>query len=215
LSCRAPGAELDALVIRWSAGRVIHTLHDAAHAPESLHPGIDAAGGPAKPSRFAPIRDAKGRFVPYLYGGASLECAIFETVFPNVPIEAADKFVDLDNHGHRAHGVIEPLRELRLADLTTDGLHRLKVPKAELVTSAPIDDPATALWAQTLHRCRQEIDGVLWMSNRRDADQALMLFGDRTRGALRGTRIGGPLRTDDTLRQAVLALALRVGIDAS
>jgi hypothetical protein len=219
LSCRAPGAKLDALIEPWPAGRTIHILHDTAFAPESFNPGVDKAGKPHKPTRFAPIRDARGRVVPYLYGGSTLECAIFETVFHNVPIDAPDKSVDLDDYAQRAHGLIEPARELRLVDLTTDGLHRLKVPKAELIAGNPIDYPETARWAQALHQQYPEIDGLRWMSRQRDADQAIVLFGDRIAtaakgGALRGTRLSGPLRTDDTLRQAVLALALRVGIDA-
>lgn len=42
-----------------------------------------------------------------------------------------------------------------------------------------------------------------------------MLFGDRVKGVLAGTRIGGPLARNDGLRQAILAAGLRAGIDAS
>ena len=106
-----------------------------------------------------------------------------------------------------------PQRDLQLVNLTTDGLHRLKVPKAELVASAPIDYLDTARWAQALHWQYPAIDGLLWMSRQRDRDQALVLFGDRIGTALSATRMGGPLRTNEVLRQAVVALALRVGID--
>lgn len=41
----------------------------------------------------------------------------------------------------------------------------------------------------------------------------IVLFGDRAGTALSGTRLSGPLRIDDALRQAVIALALRVGIE--
>lgn len=46
--------------------------------------------------------------VPYLYGGATLECAIVETVFHEVPIDAADKFVDLDEFAQGGHGELVP-----------------------------------------------------------------------------------------------------------
>lgn len=206
MSCRAPVPPLDALIEPWPAGQEIHVIHDTAWAPESFNPGVDAAGRLRSPTRFAPIRDARGTVVPYLYGGSSLECAIFETVFHHVPIDAEDKFVDLDGFAQR---------ELRLVNLTTDGLHRLRVPKGELIASAPIDYPATARWAQALHHQYPDIDGLVWMSRQRDRDQALVLFGDRAGTALAGTRLGGPLRANDRLRQTVLALALRVGIDAA
>ena len=64
------------------------------------------------------------------------------------------------------------------------------------------------------HQC-PEVDGLFWMSRQRDRDQALVLFGDRAGSALTGARMGTALRGNDVLRQAILALALRVGIDAS
>lgn len=94
-------------------------------------------------------------------------------------------------------------------------LDPLKVPKAELIASAPIDYPGTARWAQALHQQCPDIDGMVWMSRQRDRDQALILFGDRVGTALTGTRMGAALRGDEVLRQAILALALRVGIDVS
>ena len=194
---------------------MIHVIHDVAFDPESFNPGVDAAGALRNPTRFAPIRDRKGRVVPYLYGGSSLDCAIFETVFHNVPIDAADKFVDLDDFANRAHGCLTPRRGLRLANLTTDGLHRLKLPKAELIASAPLDYLDTARWAEAIHHQYPDVDGLFWMSRQRDRDQALMLFGDRVGKALAGTRMGPALQSNDVLRQAILALALRVGIDAS
>jgi hypothetical protein len=214
LSCRPPGPPLDALIVEWPAKQPIHVLHDAAFAPAAFNPGVDAAGVLRNPTRFAPIRDAAGRVVPYLYGGSTLECAIFETVFHNVPIDARDKFVDLDSFGQRAHGRLTPTRALRLIDLTTDGLHRLRIPRGELIDSPATEYAVTASWAAALHHRHPKIDGLRWMSRQRDSDQALMLFGDRAARALRGRRLSGPLRSDEALRNAVLNLALLVGIEA-
>ena len=190
-------------------------IHDVAFEPESFNPGVDAAGTLRHPSRFAPIHDRAGRVVPYLYGGSSQDCAIFETVFHNVPIDAREKFIDLDDFADRAHGRIAPKRDLRLVTLTTDGLHRLRVPKLELIASSPIDYIETASWAQAIHQQCPDVDGLIWMSRQRDQDQALLLFGDRAATAFTGTRLGTALRGNDVLRQAILTLALRVGIEAA
>lgn len=213
MSCRAPLPPLDPLFDLWPAGRVIHVIHDTAFSPESFNPGVDGAGGLRKPTRFAPIRDRAGAVVPYLYGGSTLDCAIFETVFHEVPIDAADKFVDLVDFAQRGHGELVPSRDLKLVDLTSEGLHRLKVPKDELITSPARDYLLTARWAEALHRQCADADGLLWMSRQRDRDQALLLFGDRLTGVLSGARTGGPLVRNSTLRNAVLAVALRAGID--
>jgi hypothetical protein len=198
----------------WPAGRVIHVIHDTAFAPESFNPGVDGGGNLRKPTCFAPIRNVKAEVVPYLYGGSTLDCAIFETVFHDVPVDAPDKFVDLDGFAQRGHGELVPGRDLKLVDLTSEGLHRLKVPKEELITSPARDYLETALWAQALHQQFPDIDGLLWMSRQRDRDHALLLFGDRLHGVLRGTRLGGPLARNLILRDAIVTSALRAGIEA-
>lgn len=100
----------------------------------------------------------------------------------DLPCPAArDKFVDLDDSAHRSHGTLCPTRDLTLVDLSTDGLHRLRVPKAELIDSTPIDYPATAAWAQALHRQSPEIDGLVWMSRQQGRGRAVVLFGDWVR----------------------------------
>lgn len=216
MSCRAPPPlPLDPLFDRWPAGCVIHVIHDTAFAPESFNPGLDETGRLRKPTRFAPILDIAGQVVPYLYGGATLDCAIFETVFHEVPIDAADKFVDLDAFAQRGYGEVVPRRDLKLVDLTSEGLHRLKVPKEELITSPARDYPLTARWAEALHRQCADADGLLWMSRQHDRDHALLLFGDRLAGALSSSRVGGgPLATNAALRDAVLEAAARAGIEA-
>lgn len=215
MSCRAPAGALDPLIDVWPKGRPIHVIHDTAFAPHSFNPGVDAQGRPRKPTRFAPIVDTDGRTVPYLYGGQSLACAIFETVFHDVPIDAEDKYVDLDTFAQRGHGLLMPTRDLHLADLTTDGLHRLKVPKLELTASAARAYPQTGQWAQALHQQCPQLDGLVWMSRQRDRDLALVLFGDRAGDALTGERIGGPLARNAELREQILIVALRAGIEVS
>jgi hypothetical protein len=111
-----------------------------------------------------------------------------------------------------AHLEIRPRRELRMVNLTTVGMLRLRVTREELIGSAAIDYPATAKWAQAIHQQFPAVDGMFWVSRTFDAGQALILFGDSLGKGLDGTRVSGPLRSDDDLRQAILGLALRAGI---
>jgi hypothetical protein len=67
-----------------------------------------------------------------------------------------------------------------------------------------------------LHHHNPQIDGLVWMSRQRDRDRAMVLFGDRLDPTtLEGRSIGPALRHNDALRQVVLSLALRVGIEAA
>lgn len=84
----------------------------------------------------------------------------------------------------------------------------------KLITSPSRNYPLTARWAEALHHQCADADGLLWMSRQRDRDHALLLFGDRSAGVLSGSRVGAPLARNPTLRDAVLASALRAGIDA-
>ena len=215
MTCRTPVPPLSPLIESWPTEQLIQRLCRADRAPALFHPGLDGSGQGCKPSRFAPIRDKDGKVVPYLYGGSSLDCAIFETVFHEVPVEAPDKYVDLDAFASHAHVEIVARRDLRLVNLTTVGLHRLRVPKEELLESAALDYPATAKWAEAIHHQFPLVDGMFWMSRKFDSGQALVLFGDRLGDDLKGTCISGALRTDDKLRQAIVRLALRAGIEVS
>lgn len=212
MTCRSPVLPLDPLFDEWPVGEPIHTLYSTNYAPEHFNSGFNKSGNPGNPTRFAPIRDEQGRIVPYLYGGSSRDCAIFETVFHNVPIDAPCKFVDLDDFANRGYAKLIPQRTLHLVDLTTEGLHRLKVPKEELIISPSRDYPETARWAEAIHRQCQNVDGLIWMSRQRDRDRALVLFGDRVGNNLTGLPDGGALRNNERLRQAILKLALRSGI---
>jgi len=107
--CRPPTAPLDPSFDRWMLDKVIHVIHDTAFAPESFNPGVDETGKLRRPTRFAPICDARGRVVPYLYGGSTKDCAIFETIFHDVPFAAADKFVDLDAFAQRGQARSWPI----------------------------------------------------------------------------------------------------------
>ena len=214
MTCRIPIPPLDPLIDEWPAGKPIYRLYRVDYASEQFNPGLDDQGNQVKSTRFAPIRNEQGKIVPYIYGGSSLDCAIFETVFHDVPIDGLYKYVDLEYFSNYCHAILAPQRVLRLVDLTTDGLHRLKVPKEELITSPSRYYKETALWAQTLHWQGPDADGLMWMSRPRDRDQSLMLFGDRVKASdLKVSTKGGALQNNTPLQQVIIELALRVGID--
>jgi hypothetical protein len=58
-------------------------------------------------------------------------------------------------------------------------LHRLGISRAELIASESDQYPRTVLWAQALHTCRPDADGLVWVSRQHDTSLALVLFGDR------------------------------------
>ena len=102
-------------------------------------------------TRFSPFRDAKGHCVPSLYAGSTVESAIYETVFHDIPLSADRKTVPRDAVEKRNHSALLVRRDLRLASLR----------------------------AQAIHTQFDDVEGLVWTSNLCDPDSALLLFGDR------------------------------------
>ena len=113
-----------------------------------------------------------------IYGAASLEGAISETVFHDVPVRGT-KTVDASKFQHHLAVTVAPTRHLNLADLTGPALTRMGVSRAELIDSDSRGYGETAAWARAIHHHRAHFDGLLWISRQYDRVQTLMLFGDR------------------------------------
>lgn len=185
-------------------GTLIHRVHDRSLDGQAFNPGLGA------PTRFAPLRPPDGTVIPTLYAGSTLEAALFETLFHDIPPEAALKTVPRALVASRAHSVLAVRRPLRLAELRAPDLHRWGLPREGLVAAPPTDYAATAPWALAAHEAFPDLDGLIWTSNRCDPADALVLWGTRADGALSvAARREG---TDPALLAEVRAAAARAGI---
>ena len=160
-------------VLTLEAGELLHRVHDQALAGNDFNP---CQGGP---TRFAPVRDAAGHCIPSLYAGSTIDSAIYETVFHDVPPSAKRKTVPKSTVENRNHSTLLARRALRLASLRAPDLMRLGVGREALIGSLPTQYRRTALWAKAIHDQSGDVDGMIWTSNRCDPDAALLLFGDR------------------------------------
>ena len=164
-------------IVLLKAGEVLHRVHGRALAGNAFNPCL---GGR---TRFAPIRDAKGDCVPSLYAGSTVESAIYETVFHDIPLSANRKTVPRDAVEHRNHSTLLVRRDLRLVSLRAPDLLKWGVRRELLVGSLPTQYDRTALWAQAIHTQFDDADGLVWTSNLCDPDGAFLLFGDRVAAA--------------------------------
>ncbi len=151
----------------------LHRVHLRRFAGNAFNP---CRGGP---TRFAPIRDAAGQCVPSLYAGSTLDAAVFETIFHDVPATARLKTVPLHAVEERVHSVLETRRDIRLAALRAPDLLRWGVNRRDLIESEASSYAGTAAWAAAIHRCFPDIDGLVWTSRQCDPDSAYLFFGDR------------------------------------
>src|SRR4051794_23028310 len=130
-------------------------------------------------TRFAPLFQPGGACLPTLYAAASFECAVFESVFHDVPYTAAEKFVTLGRVTSRAISWLELGADLTLASLHEPDLNKIGLTRADLVDTPSSAYPDTARWAEAFHRAGPELAGLVWTSRRCDPGSGYVCFGGR------------------------------------
>lgn len=151
----------------WPSGKPIVRVHNVKFGATEFNPGFGEG-------RFHPLTDA----VPTLYGSNTLDGALSETVFHDVPISGVFKSIRQSKLVPMLATTISPLRDLTLIQLRGFGLKKLGVTRAQLIDSDADQYVATRQWASTLHHA-STADGLIWMSRQHDTSEALVLFGDR------------------------------------
>lgn len=198
----------DIVVYEWANDRPIYRLGKPEHSRGSIfHPGHNV-----NPTRFAPIVDSQGNPVPYLYGGGSLRCALFETVFHNVPFGMAQAYVSLLDWMPCAVWTLHLKENLRLVDLTSRGLRRIGVSPVELIYSLPEHYERTAAWAQALHQLDPSLDGLLWMSRHDSETPCVILYGEAAKAKIAWISLSQPLSLAPGLRDQIIKEGYNAGI---
>lgn len=131
-----------------------------------------------KSARFRPFTDAGG-IVPTMYGAVDFDGALSETVFHDLPRPAAGQVVTHAALYPLVRSRVLPTRDLKLVLLAGYGLDRLKVTREQLIMSTPAEYIKTARWGEALYNCREQPDGLLWVSRQYELSTAVMLFGGR------------------------------------
>ena len=176
MSVRRPEARLARHnVITLAAGTTLDRVHDRNCPANRFNPCEGA------PTRFAPVYDTLGNCIPSLYAAGTLEAAIFETMFHDIPVAARRKTVPRTLVQSRSHGRLEVLRKLRLVSLRAPDLRCWRISRDSLIASPPQFHEETARWAEAIHQQFSEAEGLLWTSSQCDPDAVYLFFGDRVR----------------------------------
>lgn len=180
-------AALDPLVEIWPRGRSLVRCHNLRFEPRDFNPGFGRG-------RFHPLLDSSGNPVPTLYAADRVEGALSETALHDIPVRGPLKVVLRERLKPLGLSTLAPRRDLVLLQLHGFGLRRLGVSREELIASDAGQYPMTTRWAQALHACRRDADGLVWVSRQHDRSLCVVLFGDRVLpGDLRVLRRPRPL----------------------
>ena len=139
-----PKGPLRATRIDWGKGKTIIRVHEDRFAANAFNPSQKGN------ARFSPIYSA-GQTVPTLYAGSSLDCALMETVFHDVPYKAGFKPLSKTRLVGRVYSILTLSHDLRLIELGTIALRKLGVPRNSLIDTTKFHYPRTRRWAEAFH----------------------------------------------------------------
>lgn len=180
-TCPSPpagGFAKDPLLHPWNPATPLSRCHPDVYGPTEFYAGRP---GGARFSAFTP--SGASQPLPVLYAAGTVDGALSETVLHEVPVRGPDKRINRSDADGLQISMIAATRELRLADLTSEGLSRLGVSRLELIESDRVSYPVTAEWARAIHGHHHSdgffFDGLTWVSRQHDTSLCVVLFGDR------------------------------------
>lgn len=166
-------------------------------------------------TRFAPIYNAAGDCIPTLYAGDSFRCAVYESIFHDVPYAAGDKFVRMSKVTALVTSWLATTVELKVAQLNEPDLNKLGLTRADLIATEADEYKVTARWAEAFYAADQDLSGLSWTSRRSDPDQAFLFFGNRLPAGAMVVQDRVELATAGSLVVEIATLGRRAGITLS
>jgi RES domain len=166
-------------------------------------------------ARFSPLADTAGAVIPTLYAGTTLDCALMETVFHDVPFVAGPKMWSKATHvAGKVWSQLTLSRGLALIDLSAVPLRKLGISRKDLIECDGSQYPETRAWALALHDQYPNAEGLTWTSRQADPARAIVLFEDNLKGSvLIPSGLPTPLLlSDGSARLEILMLAQQLGV---
>lgn len=210
MSIKSPTGKLEATILSWGKGETIFRVHPEIY--DSVQFNLSSTGD----ARFSPLVTAGGAVIPTLYAGTTLDCALMETVFHDVPFVTGLKNWSKATHvAGKVYSILVLDRNMALIDLSSIPLRKLGISRKELIESDNSHYAEARAWALALHDQYPNAEGLTWTSRQADPARSLVLFEDRLAGPA-FTVTGGPtplLQPDGSAIFDVLFLAQRLGVN--
>jgi hypothetical protein len=197
-------------ILAWGKGEKIYRAHPAVYGSTQFNP--TAAGN----ARFSPLVTPAGAVIPTIYAGTTLDCALMETVFHDVPFVAGLKNWSKATHvAGKVYSQIVLTRNLNLIDFSAIPLRKLGISRKDLIESDSSQYADTREWALAVHDQHPNAEGLTWTSRQADPARALVLFEDHLAGpAFNPVGSSTPLlQNDGSAILEVLLLAQRLGVN--
>jgi hypothetical protein len=203
-----PAGPLAAKLKLWGKGRTMHRVHESAYGADMFNPSADGN------ARFSPIHDPNGKIIPTLYAATSVEGALMETVFHDVPYKGGLKTLSKERRlGDKLYSTLTFHADFQLIDLSKIALRKLGVKPEHLINTTKAHYPRTRQWAEALYAQYPAAQGLLWTSRQDDRSLAVVLFQTRVQTTdLSAKSPSIPLIESGTVWAPVDVLATELGV---
>lgn len=151
----------------------LHRVHKTKYQFNEFNDGNGAI------SRFAHFSNPSGITISSLYAAATMQSAIHETIFHDIPANQRSKTVPKRNIYELTHSVLKNNRKLKLVELRNATLGRWGISRRDLIETSPKLYNETVLWAEAIYNNFPDAEGLVWTSRQSDPDDTYLFFGDR------------------------------------
>lgn len=201
-----PPKPLSLTLKKIEAGTVLHRVHPDKYSAGQFNPGVRGN------ARFSPIQDDKGNPVPTMYAGSTMDCALMETVFHDVPHTAGMKTLAKNKLERLVHSQIAITQDLCLVSLASVPLRKMGIRKSDLIETEKDKYPDTRKVAKGIRDQNTEVQGFMWVSRQDDEAYAYVLFGDRIPDGVIVQRGSGADVLEQSTYDKVIDLAIRLDV---
>lgn len=151
----------------------MHRVHKNQYLPNIFNPSVKGN------ARFSPIRNTRGDIIPTLYAATTMQGAMMETVFHDVPYKKGIKTVFKRHLAGEVHSTLMFHVDFNLVDLSKVALRKMGIKPEHLISTTKAHYPETRAWAEALYAEYPAAQGLLWTSRQDDRCNAVVLFGSR------------------------------------
>jgi hypothetical protein len=176
-----------------AAGTKIWRVHQSKFGEAAFNPGFGDA-------RFSPIQNALGDYIPTLYAGETIDVALMESVYHDVPhtTDPDSKEFDISKFDEQMLSELTLTQDVVVVKLYGPALRKLGIKEADLIHSEADEYANTRVWAERIHYSIPDAQGIKWISKQGDGAFACMYFGDRVGENVFSISTAGTLLTEST-----------------
>ncbi|QJT37031.1 RES domain-containing protein (plasmid) [Aeromonas media] len=171
-----------------AAGTKMWRVHHSQFGEAAFNPGFGNA-------RFSPIDNASGEKIPTLYAGESIDVALMESVFHDVPHSGDLKTYSISKFDGQMISELILTDDVLMAKLHGAALRHLGIKEADLIHSDASEYPHTRAWAEKIYASKPEVQGLKWDS-KQVGGPAYLFFGDRVAENVFNVSTPGTLLTE-------------------